>query len=151
MSAIMIRKYNKHRPDPDVGVGVPLPARKGSCFVIRNRSGGRSRDGTSDRSRDGTERMPHDITILRFERAVISYLHLQVQPFRLTLIRGKTRFRKRKNEYVNRPFGPVMGELCPAESKSAALTSYKLGMPLGLLKYGVIIYPVNQKNTLYIT
>lgn len=136
MSSIMIRKYNKHRPDPDVGVGVPMPARKGSCFVIRNRSGGRSRDGTSDRSRDGTEQMPHDLTALRFECAVKSYLHLQVQPFHLTLKRGKTRFRKRKNEYVNRPFGPVMGELCPAESKNAALISCKLDLPLSLLRYG---------------
>lgn len=143
----MIRKFNKHGPDPDAVCGAPMPARKGNCFVIRNRSGGRSRDGTSDRSRDGTERMPHDITILRFERAVIRYLHLQVQPFRLTLIRGKTRFRKRKNEYINRPVGPVMGELCPVESKSAALISCKLEMPLSLLKYRVIIHPVNQGNT----
>jgi hypothetical protein len=128
----MNKLHNKPRPGPAGGSGVMMHARDGTCRLPRDGTAGLPRDGTLAKPRDGTLRMPRDASTrmprdgtLRMPRdATISsvagrctgYVNLRINPACNNMIRGSTRFRRRKFMRVNRPSGPVMGEVCPVRS-----------------------------------
>ena len=123
-SLCMNKLHNKHGTDTDIGKGISVHSRDGTCRMPRDGTIRMPRDATlrmpRDAStrmpRDGTLRMPRDATISSVEGWYTGYNNLRINPVSNNTIRGSTRFRRRKFTRVNRPSGPVMGEVCPGRS-----------------------------------
>ncbi len=101
----MNKLHNKHGTDTDIGKGVTVHSRDGTCRMPR--------DATTRMPRDWITGLPRDATLMADGSIVNGPFKPEKRLSGIWRIRGKTYFRRRKIVRVNRPYGPVMGEVCP--------------------------------------
>ena len=111
----MRRYHNKEGPDFDVGYRLSRHPRDGT--------GRKARDETTGNTREGTFLHPRGETIpVRGSPENRHYFQLITGPPKDPRHSCKPSSRWRRGARVNRPFGPVKGEVCPVEFELFTMT-----------------------------